>query len=203
MPTYLSLPQCPARPFMSDAETACFARWIPQGGKALEFGMGGSTRFFFEQGLWSLTSVESDPTWVLALRQDPFLSFFLQKGRLNVNHADIGPVRGLGAPLRTAPQEALLRYHQDIWCNIDPKELNFILIDGRFRVACTCQTLLRCKKDAVILFHDFWNRNFYHIILDFVDVLESSESTAVLRSKINLDEKRVLETLHKFKYVYD
>ena len=37
-------------PWMTENEVRLFARWIPLGCIALEFGSGGSTRFFFENG---------------------------------------------------------------------------------------------------------------------------------------------------------
>ena len=37
----------PAAPWMTESEIQLFARWLPFGCIALEFGVGGSTRFFF------------------------------------------------------------------------------------------------------------------------------------------------------------
>ena len=185
-----TVPACPPKPWMTDEETECFRRWIPKGGAALEFGMGGSTRFFFENGIARLHSVESDPAWVAAMEQDPFFAFFIRKKRLFLQHADIGPVRQHGIP-NSQPHPVWLRYHQQIWKSVDSERLNFILIDGRFRLACACQTLLRCPQRPPLLIHDFSCRPWYHAILTFVDVLESAGTSVVLQQKVDADIRKV------------
>ena len=174
---------------MTDEEVECFRRWIPKGGAALEFGMGGSTRFFFENGIGRLNSVESDPTWVSALAGDPFLAFFIRKNRLTLHHADIGPVREHGLPLGNA-QPRWLRYHQEIWNIITGNTLDMVLIDGRFRLACACQVLLHCPQFPPMLIHDFSCRPEYHAILAFTDVLDSAGTTAVLKQKPDADIRK-------------
>lgn len=186
LPEEAGFPVCPQKPWMTDEELECFRKWIPKGKAALEFGMGGSTRFFFENGIARLDSVESDPAWVKAMVHDPFLAFFIRKKRLFLHYADIGPVREHGIP-RTAPHPAWLAYHQSIWQSIDTNILKLILIDGRFRLACACQALLRCPQHPPLLIHDFSCRPEYHAILEFTDVLDSAGTTMVLRQKQDVD----------------
>lgn len=185
-PEEAGIPACPQKPWMTDEELECFRKWIPKGGAALEFGMGGSTRFFFENGIDRLNSVESDPAWVKTMAHDPFLAFFIRKKRLILHCADIGPVRELGLPL-TGPNLSWLTYHQNIWRFIDTKPLKLILIDGRFRLACACQALLRCSHQTPLLIHDFSTRPEYHAILEFTDVLDSAGTSVVLRQKQDVD----------------
>jgi hypothetical protein len=130
--------------------------------------------------------------------QDPFLLFFLRKGRLSLNHADIGPVQALGTPLLPRPQQIWRRYHQNIWNSVTARDLDIVLVDGRFRVACACQALLRCKEDTPVLFHDFWDREHYHGILECADILDTAETLAVLRRKTDLDPRRIVSLLEQF-----
>ena len=179
-------------PWMTENEVRLFARWIPLGCIALEFGSGGSTRFFFENGGGSLASVEGDAVWVQSLLEDAFLNFFIKKRRLKIFQPDIGPVRQNACSLPAGKATPLwLNYHAGIWNKIDSEALTFILIDGRFRCACALQSIIHCKQKPILLMHDFWNRPQYHPILEFTDVLDRVDSLVVLRQKDVVDLTRV------------
>ena len=60
--------------------------------------------------------------------------------------------------------------------------LDFVLIDGRFRVRCALE-LIRRGIDATVFIHDFWTRPHYHVVLDFFDQVETIENTIGLRPK--------------------
>lgn len=197
-------PVCPEAPHMSEEERQCFRKWIPKGGRALEFGMGGSTRFFLESGIGHLTSVESDPGWFSMMCSDPFCGFFMQKKRLVLLLADIGPVqdKNWGRPSLPVKVE-WLRYHQEVWTHIAPETLDLILIDGRFRVACCCQALLRCPQNPPLLIHDFTQRPEYHVLLDFVDIIDAAGSIIVVRQKNDVDWKRLALLLQKAQFLFE
>ena len=56
----------------------------------------------------------------------------------------------------------------------EQKKIDFILIDGRFRVAC-CLKLFDCiQENCMIAFDDFLNRPQYHVVLEFFDIIEES-----------------------------
>lgn len=192
---------CPEQPWMTEEELVCFKKWIPKTGHILEFGMGGSTRAFCETGMQHLTSVESDPSWVAALRDDPFLAFFIRKGRLTLHYSDIGPVRPQQCGLPASPPNpAWLRYHQTVWQTLDPEKLDFVFIDGRFRLACACQTLLRCPQKPPMLIHDFSNRPSYHAILAFADIVDRAGTTVVLVQKESPDWKKLALVLQQSQF---
>ena len=59
-----------------------------------------------------------------------------------------------------------------------------MLVDGRFRVACALQLLLRSrKKTPRILVHDFTPREYYHVLLKFFDVIEQADTAVILERK--------------------
>jgi hypothetical protein len=175
---------------MSDEELECFCRWIPHSGKILEFGMGGSTRRFLESGIARLDSVESDPAWLSAMAKETFFKFFIRKKRLFPHYANIGPTRQHGLPCGS-PNLTWLRYHRQAWTDIDAKSLDLVFIDGRFRLACACQTLLRCPQRPPIMIHDFSNRRQYHAILEYTDILDSAETMIVLKQKSDADFRKL------------
>lgn len=71
-----------------------------------------------------------------------------------------------------------------------PNNVDTILIDGRFRVACTLKLYPYINENTIIIFDDFLDRSYYHtIILNYFNVIDytSDKSMAVLQKKINLD----------------
>jgi hypothetical protein len=76
-----------------------------------------------------------------------------------------------------------------------PPPVDFVLVDGRFRVACALTALLKARPDALVALHDFWTRlQIYGEILPFFDVIGRAGSLAILASRQNLDQARI-ETL--------
>lgn len=185
------------KPRMSEAELELFTSAIPRGGYALEFGCGGSTPYFFEQGIKTLVSVESDRAWLEKLRATPLLQHFLRKKSWVPLHADIGQTGEWGYPT-TQPNLAWLNYHQFLWEHIADKNFDFILVDGRFRVACACQSLLHiARTDIPIMVHDFWDREEagYHALLQFCNVLDRADTAVILRAKPDLNWRELARLL--------
>ncbi len=183
----------------NDDELACLARCLDalrqegEGGVALGFGLSEVARFMFEHGVWNLQAVDDDLNWIKEAELDRFFAFFLQKKRLLFHHADIGPQQAWGYPA-TGPNPLWLRYHQEVWQKIvDPERINLVFLDGRFRVACACQALLRCGPGITLYVHDFWPRRNYHVLLEFMELQDRAGSAAVLR----LQEKEKPKTWRK------
>lgn len=191
----------PAAPWMTESEIQLFARWLPFGCIALEFGVGGSTRFFFENGGFKLASVEGDRAWGQSILEDPFLAFFIKNGRLSLHLPDIGPILpdACSTP-QDPPMPQWLHYHSEIWDNIDCANLGFILIDGRFRLSCALQSIIRCAQRPTVLMHDFWNRPMYHPVLEFMDVLDRDGSLVVLRQKESIDWRKLVRCLQRSQF---
>lgn len=178
----------PDAPHMDNNEIALFRKYIPSGGRALEFGCGGSTRFFFGNGIEKLFSVENDIKWAQCVLNDNFLRPFVQAERLKLFMIDIGPLKenAWGIP-DGMPTHLWLKYHSEVWSCIESGKLDFILIDGRFRVACALKTILYCKQRPLVFIHDFWNRAQYFPILSFMNVIDRIDTSVVLQQKWRID----------------
>jgi len=50
--------------------------------------------------------------------------------------------------------------------DLDDNQFDVILVDGRDRVRCALQSIPKLKKNGIMLIHDFWNREKYHVLLD-------------------------------------
>jgi hypothetical protein len=54
------------------------------------------------------------------------------------------------------------------------KRIDFILIDGRFRVACCLKCFDIINSNCLIAFDDFLDRPQYHVILDYYDIVDKT-----------------------------
>lgn len=187
---------------MSPAELELFTKSIPNKGKILEFGAGGSTQLFFEKEAEHLYSVESDMEWLKKIATNPVVQTYLKYKKWSPLHVKIGPIKEWGAPVSKDPEIVWLNYHQNIWASISDKEFDFVLVDGRFRVACICQTLLRCTSDDyLIAVHDFWNRPEYHVVLNYLDLVDKADTLGIFKPKQNMPWKSVAATLMDYQFV--
>lgn len=177
-------------PHMLPEEMACFARYAAEAQQYLEFGCGGSTVAAAIAGARRIDSVESDAEWIAKCEEAPELAPRVADGTMRFHHVEIGPVRGWGRPRGDAFAVKWPSYYLDVWTKLENLP-DVVLIDGRFRVACALQALLRCEDGATILFHDFWNRRGYHVVLDFTDEVERAKKLAVLRRKPSPDWRKM------------
>jgi hypothetical protein len=189
------------RPEMTDAEIGVLRECFSKATSLVEFGSGGSTQQAVQSpSLRRIWSVESDPAWILKLRGLHDVAQAERAGRLSFIHADIGRTGAYGTPLDQSVRERWPGYHEAVWTDPATAEVDLVLIDGRFRVACALEALARCRPHTVLLFHDFWNRTPYHPVLAFTDWLGSCDSLAILRRKTSIDPAKfeAVRRLHRF-----
>jgi hypothetical protein len=174
----------PLGPIMTGAEYALYIAQIRKARKVLEFGLGGSTIGAVMVGVESVNGVESSQEWVDKVAENA-KHFLKPQQTLNLHFADIGPTRAAGWP--TGSPILWSRYYTDIWNTVDGSTVDVFLIDGRFRVCCALESAKRSRADAKIVIHDFWNRPFYHGILEFVDCVDRVDTMGVFRIKPTLN----------------
>lgn len=176
-----------ARPAMHPDELAMISAIMARSHYMLEFGAGGSTTLALKLGLSKVIAVESDCAWIDRLRSDEAAARALNEGRLQLLHADIGPISALGAPADQGAAEKWPSYAARPWSYVDFDLLDFVLIDGRFRVACALQAILHARRQTVIAIHDFWNRPAYHDVLRFLDETARCNRLGVFRTRASFD----------------
>jgi hypothetical protein len=153
----------------------------------LEFGTGGSTTLALKLGVSRITSVESDARWIERIHADDAALRARRDGRLELLHADIGPIGALGGPAETAFHPQWASYARAPWLRVDADGLDLVLIDGRFRVGCILETALRVNRRTAIAVHDFWDRPDYRVVMPFLDAIDRCESLGVFRVKAAAD----------------
>ncbi|SNY55537.1 O-linked N-acetylglucosamine transferase, SPINDLY family protein [Pantoea sp. GL120224-02] len=187
----------PEMPRMSVAETELFERYVKQSRRYFEFGSGGSTKLATRQGV-QVYGVESDKFWVETLHKEA--------GSLcRVDYVDIGPTKEWGYPVNDSHQDKFPLYSEAIHQHVEA--FDFILVDGRFRVACTLNAIkhaLDSQEDesaTLIFIHDFWSRRDYHSVLEFLDTVEKAEDAGVFRIKSGIDRVYMDLMLERFKLI--
>lgn len=176
-----------ARPAMHPKELAMLTALMSRSHHLLEFGAGGSTTLALKLGVSKVIAVESDTIWIERLRADEAAARAICEGRLQLLHADIGPISTLGAPATGDTQEKWPAYAARPWALVDREALDLVLIDGRFRAACALHSVLRVRPQTIIAIHDFWNRSEYHSVLPFLDEIARCDRLGVFQPKINFD----------------
>lgn len=189
------------RPEMTDAEIGVLRECFSKATSLVEFGSGGSTLMGVRSAsLRRIWSVENDTAWIAKLRGEPEIAQAEGAGRLRLMHVDIGRTGDYGMPLDESTQARWPGYYQAVWNDPATADSDLVLIDGRFRVACALEALVRCRQHAILLFHDFWNRPHYHPVLAFTDWLGSCDSLAILRRKAVVDPVKLeaVRAAHRF-----
>ncbi|WP_404298372.1 tetratricopeptide repeat protein [Halomonas sp.] len=177
----------PEAPHMSAAERYLFKKNLKQANRYFEFGSGGSTVWAVQEGL-TVQGVESDENWVNALKDK-------LGEKCQVEAVDIGKTKEWGFPISTQASDNFPTYSQAIAKHENP--FDFILVDGRFRVACTTAAILHIldhsdkPKNTRIFIHDFWNRPHYHIVLQFLETVEKAETAGIFKVSENVNRADV------------
>ena len=189
-----------------DANT--LARWrsrVAEGGVYLEYGSGGSTIEALQHAS-AVFTVETDRRYLQAVEQK-VATTFTDHAPFYPVHVDIGLTELWGRPLfRWHSKRALRRwqkYTSAPWevlatTNMVP---NFILIDGRFRIASVLESFLRLpdEADCLFLFDDFKGREQrYNVVLDFASDAENVGRALFFRRAKGFSPKACAAILRRY-----
>lgn len=164
-----------------------FEKYISNAKIYFEYGSGSSTyNAVLKSNLKKIIVVESDKEWYNKLN-----NIIVDKEKLLFNYIEMDTLPNtLGNPGPNSKKEDWINY-SDVIIKI-PKDISskidLILIDGRFRVACCLKCFNIINDNCIILFNDFFNRDKYHIVLDFYNVIDKTNSnTMAVLTKKNCD----------------
>lgn len=181
---------------MSPNEACLFRSFVSRAASYVEFGAGGSTVFAAGSVKGPVYSVESDEAWISKVRESMPSSEFER----HLIFADIGPTKEWGYPALPHGDVDYLNYHQSLWSRI-PSACNFYFVDGRFRVACFCQSLLRADDRSFLAMHDFRSRPPYHVVEKLAEIVAEADDLTVFRRSQFVSKENILETLDQYKHV--
>lgn len=175
----------PAKPWMDPREVAVVQQYLDKSKTMLEYGSGGSTRYYAPK-TGRYVSIESDVEWCNGVKRElnigkagsdyEHVSMICQKpevdplpcktfvnswdwlfGRCYTKLSEVN--RYVTAPSTFFPD---LRY-------------DVVLVDGRGRPQCAVEALPLLKTDtSIVLIHDWLNRDQYHVVLNFFDIVDQT-----------------------------
>lgn len=174
------------QPMMSESEVELLKRHYASSRVILEFGCGGSTKIAADTDAYKIYAVESDSNWIEKCSEIPEIKIRLNNNSLKFFHAFIGETISYGRPANKDGLAQWPAYSCGIWSMMGTDIPDVVLIDGRFRMSCLLQSLLRCPSETRLLVHDFWSRPAYRDALRYTDVLESASDLAILLPKKNI-----------------
>ena len=169
----------------------------------LEFGAGEST--VYAAGLPNLQQVdciESSKEYVAEnLLPHPEVHNALATGKLHFHFPDIGKTGDWGHPVDRKSEHLWPAYSKAIFS--EKADYGLVFVDGRFRVACTLNAILKTPQECEIIIHDFWNRGQYHIVLLYLDVKESADTMASFTKKKSINLQKLHAHIHQYEYLHD
>ncbi|TLD81940.1 hypothetical protein LS68_002690 [Helicobacter sp. MIT 05-5293] len=203
--------------YASPKEINTFLKHTLSSQKYLEFGCGGSTFLVLYATLTKVISIESDASFIDQLSTNELIANALKipnadhnieslSPRLRFYHIDIGKTKAWGVPVDDSKRENYPLYSQWIFQTLPPEEIldiDTFFIDGRFRVACVLSTLLHCHHNSTIIIHDFFNRPQYHIVLEFLNIIDQTETLGIFKPQENLDKTKIISLLNEYQFVTD
>lgn len=148
------------KPLMTEKELKAFLHFMKKENIYFEFGSGGSTNIasFYKLKVYS---VESDKLWHQNLKSRNITAIYLT---VDLKSKEFG-YPGKDTTLKDW-KKYIEAYKEEFNADI-------ILIDGRFRIACSLNIFSKIRNDTIVLIHDYKNRKEYHIIEKFYKKIES------------------------------
>lgn len=145
----------------------------------LEFGSGGSTIAAYNSIKGYGYSVESDRDWYEKMSNN------IESSKIKMIYVDLESSKNnWGYPGPTCSPEKMEKY--SIINNlVDLGSIDVILIDGRFRVSCALQIFKYIKSQTQVIVDDYRDRNHYHIIEKYYDIVHRVGTMVVFRKKKN------------------
>lgn len=177
-------------PFFNKNDKEMFYKYLNKIKVYFEYGSGGSTyQAIIRPNISKIYSVESDSIWLKKIKNN-FKPLQGQKTITYIfNEMDTQP-NNWGNPGKNATDIQKINYSNHITKLdvLEQLEIDFILIDGRFRVACCLKCFDIINNDCLIAFDDFLNRRQYYIVLDYFDIIEKTVDNVmvILKKKPNI-----------------
>ena len=178
-------------PEMANNDKNLFYTYLNNANVYFEFGSGGSTyQASIRKNIKKIYSVESDIKWHNKLKNT------IKNDKINFifNEMDTQP-NTWGNPGQNATQIQKINYSDQIkkLKKEDIQNIDLILIDGRFRVACCLKCYELINDECLIVFDDFLTRKYYHVVLNYFDIVDKTPDNRM----VILKKKKVLSNLIK------
>jgi len=157
-------PEIGDAPFMPASAVHRLEQLLGDASCYLEYGTGGSTVLAHRVGVPHIIAVESDASWLAAVKHK--LCSRESTSSLDLMSVDIGATGEWGFPTSDEAWRNYQRYPMAAWdfCRSSGLSPEVILVDGRFRAACLLASFLHAAPGTRILFDDYYDRPHYFFV---------------------------------------
>lgn len=185
------------RPAMTDKEIVVYKKLLEETDHYLESGCGGTTMIALSSNVPQIDVIETDIDWINKLKQKTEINLGEKENRLRFHHRDLGKVKQWGIPVDSSRIDNWPFFSLGVWQDLSDK-IDFVFVDGRFRVATTLAALLMASEEATIMLHDFKEREHYNDVLEFADVKERVDTAIVLKRSNNFSSRAAMIAWSRF-----
>lgn len=164
-----------------------------------EYGCGASTNWVLKNTKAKVIAVDTSEVWVATVRSDHGQF----EDRLNIRFVNLGTVGEWGRPRDYALRDRFEEYTDHLWYQAEKPQL--VLVDGRFRVCCFLTCLKYANEGTRIIFDDYTNRPFYHVVEKYVERRAECgrQCLFVIPSKDQIDMNALDQDISAFRLVMD
>jgi len=178
-----------------DGDDILFKQYLINCNYYFEYGVGASTSWVLENTNSKIISVDTNKKWINTIDVSN------NSSRIKLNWINLGDLENWGRPRSYKYRNKFIDYISIVW-NFNEKA-DVILIDGRFRVACFLYSLINAKTDSLIIFDDYNNRPYYHVIEEIVPIHDICGRQALFKVPKLFNKDLAKELLNNFIYVFD
>lgn len=164
----------------------------------VEFGTGGSTRIACVSKACHIESIDSSAEWIETLKNEEDIKIQMNIGRIRFHLVDIGPTREWGYPI-IKDDMAWLRYSKSPWNKFPVDDVDFVLVYGRFRVACAMEAALRLHQNCRIAVDDYKDRPHYNMLESILDIEVSGSKMVIFRKGNKWNVEKAYEILENYR----
>lgn len=189
----------PTSPWMPPIAKQKLTNMLERASCYLEYGAGGSSVLASRLGVNHIYSVESDKVFLQAVRTA--VKKTRSTSTFNTVLASIGSTTNHGYPIDNSKIQHWHRYPFLVWERL--REANhipdFVLVDGRFRVACALACIMNLPSGATILLDDYGDRKDHYLALTrHADLIEMADRMAVFITRDVIDKGLIAQDLAQY-----
>jgi hypothetical protein len=163
-----------------------------------EYGCGTSTIYVALNSDATILSVDTSQDWINSVSNK-----LSGRGEIKLHYANVGVVGEWGTPINYKNYSNFNEYTDWIWKqDLSP---DIVLIDGRFRVCCFLTSLLFAKEGTKLIFDDYTNREYYHIVEMFIQpsITSGRQALFIVPNKNQLNIEKINIFINNFRFVID
>ena len=121
--------------------------------------------------------------------------------KVKIKYFDYGKIADWGTPKTYSKRKYFINYCEWIWKQ--KNKPNLVLIDGRFRICCFLNSLIKAKPETKIIFDDYIERPLYHVVEEFIKpkIINNRQALFIVPNKNQLNLDEIKKEIKKFQYV--